>query len=308
MKTKHLLSTLLFLFTVTFSFAQVSFTSAGIAVQGIARDDNNTAIQNQTITLVFEFYYLTADNDEKVIGSNINKKVLTDDFGVFSTIITAGSTNNELFSNNNVALRIQKQGDGDKYMSDAPLNYVPYAISASNGVPTGTIVPFMGGKTDVPVGWLFCDGIAPIPDGALKTMLTNLGLESNVTPDLKGMFLRGAGTNKDTNYSLNAGPDLGVIQPGNIEAHEHEIDITSKSRSLGNLPISTTAWYPARFVTTGSGGLGNWNVVINGGGNTNYSRGNTTGDHTHEIEGSTEKTGIDETRPVNYGVNYIIKL
>ena len=58
MKPKQLLSTILFLFAITCNYAQASFTSAGIAVQGIARDNNNTAITTgESIDMTFTIYY-----------------------------------------------------------------------------------------------------------------------------------------------------------------------------------------------------------------------------------------------------------
>jgi len=64
MKTRQLFLAFLFLVSSIVTFAQTSFTSAGIAVQGIARD-NNTAIQNESITFDFAFYYEDAAGAKK---------------------------------------------------------------------------------------------------------------------------------------------------------------------------------------------------------------------------------------------------
>jgi len=51
MKSKILLLSFLTLFTIAINYAQSSASQAGIAVQGIARDANNTALTNKNISL-----------------------------------------------------------------------------------------------------------------------------------------------------------------------------------------------------------------------------------------------------------------
>jgi len=65
MKTRQLFLAFLFLVSAIVTFAQTIFTSAGIAVQGIARDNNNKAIQNESITFDFAFYYEDAAGAKK---------------------------------------------------------------------------------------------------------------------------------------------------------------------------------------------------------------------------------------------------
>lgn len=299
MKTKQLLLTFLLLIATLTTYAQTSIEQAGIAIQGIARGTDNTAKANTTVNLTFNIYYKVNDSPQPPIYSN-TVPVDTDDFGVFSHVISNNFADNHKFANYPMWLQIL---EGSTEISNEQLRHVPYAISANNGVPTGSIMPFVGASADVPAGWALCNGL-PLPADATKL----IAMIGNNTPNLGGMFLRGAGNNTNPGYENNDGPALNVKQQDGFAQHMHGIDFTSRSRTLGNLPISSTPWYGASFVTTGSGGFGSWNVVINGGGGTNYSRGNTTGTHTHEIQGSTEDTGIVETRPVNYGVNYIIKL
>lgn len=299
MKTKHLLLSVLFLFTVTLNYSQASFTEAGIAVQGIVRDANNTAIQNQTVTLEFQFYYFDETTTAQNIGSAKSKQVVTDNFGVFSTIIDPSFTNNQAFSNYKVWLRIKKQGDVDN-ISDAPLNHVPYAISANNGVPTGSIMPYMG--TTAPAGWLLCNGSSVPAGSALQAFLINEGLDSNNTPDLQGMFLRGAGTNANTPVTTVLGQtqddvfkehnhEKGSISTVEDGLHQHTNTESMRGFSNGSQAYATIGSYNPSIstqvdVTSGEAGL-----------------------HTHSITGNTANTGdVAETRPVNYGVNYIIKL
>jgi hypothetical protein len=68
------------------------------------------------------------------------------------------------------------------------------ANAASDIVPIGTIVAYYAEVTPtktLPAGWLLCDGEAiPAENAALKALLN-----SAKTPDLRGMFLRGANAN-----------------------------------------------------------------------------------------------------------------
>lgn len=58
-------------------------------------------------------------------------------------------------------------------------------------VPLGTIVAFAGSAESIPDGWLPCDG-SVINSGTYPHLITLLG--TNVTPDLRGRTLIGAGT------------------------------------------------------------------------------------------------------------------
>lgn len=305
MKKNYVLLTFFLLFTILIQ-AQASFTSAGIAVQGIVRDDGNTAIQDQTVNLEFEFYYYETSGAIVTIGSIITKDVVTDNFGVFSTIIDPNFANNQVFSNTKVWLRIRKTGD-TPYLSEAPLSHVPYAISANNGVPTGTIMPFIGDTA--PMGWLLCDG-SVIPNGALKTMLTNLGLSSSVTPDLQGRFLKGVGTDVESRV-VPIGLGDKQTQSTYLKTHKHGVGtlVTNNISALDNTD--------KEVVISSS-----WRDVVHNNGETDgeghglprrESGQSVVGDdtrHQHTISGSVADTDADtaEVRPSSFGVNYIIKL
>jgi microcystin-dependent protein/ribosomal protein S19 len=300
MKSKLLFLSTLMLLAVVGSFAQIS--STGMAIQGIARNANNTAITNATIGLTFTVYYGTTP----VTVFTVSPDVITDAFGVFSYTLNLTEIDNNLIYDNQLYLKIQTSTG--VIISDEKLNFVPYAVSARNGVPTGSIMPFIG--TTAPKGWALCDGqaltsITPVP----SVLIAMLG--SNYAPDLRGMFIRGAGTNSNSSYSTNVGPDLKVIQADSLESHLHEKGTltTSQNTTLGNLPNSTTPWEFTQITSpsgpntyylprAGSNGSANPPPTIN----------NVDGIHTHSITGSTAATGAKETRPVNYGVNYIIKL
>jgi len=313
---KKVILTLTALFFTLLSFSQ------GIAVQGIARDANNTARVSTLLTLQFKVYYIHQATEVSIY--NMSSEVTTDFFGVFSHVIEieddAGTVTE--FGNQELWLRIS---EGSTAISEAKFNRVPYAYAASNGVPTGSIMPFIG--TTAPSGWLLCDGgtIEAVPH---TVALRNL-LESNNTPDLQGMFLRGAGRSPlSTTTAVKEGPLLMSTQEDSNKSHIH---------NKGSLLATDTEGIGREARTRG--GKHNHHITSNG---TLYSRitrasnddltkpGATTyantgyvagaldlmnsqvmpdaGRHEHTISGAVASSGGIESRPVNYGVNYIIKL
>jgi hypothetical protein len=298
MKPKLLLLLSFMLCAVTANYAQISATQAGIAVQGIARDANNTALASKNISLVFTFYYLDATKNRQTILLK-KENLTTDSFGVFSTVIDPGAGNNSMFANNVAYLEIKI---GDVIISDEQLRHVPYAISANNGVPTGCIMPFIG--TAVPEGWLLCDGKTNVPNpSALYDLI------GNKTPDLRAMFLRGTGTNEVPGYTDYSGPALKNIQGQDLIAHKHTITKVETSESGEH--THTDGAYNQLLKNDGletSPGKD----PANGDGEVNIASSRLipkAGKHTHTLSGSTDENGVaKETRPVNYGVNYIIKL
>lgn len=301
MKSKLLLLSFLSLLTFTTNFAQVSFTQAGIAVQGIVRDNNNTALTDgEPITIEFTIYYDDAGTSKNAYYERVTN-IIPDAFGVFSYVMNVLPESNPLFSNYNMKLKIETQiGNNLTVISDEPLKYVPYAISANNGVPTGAIMPFVGANNQVPTGWALCNG-DPLPSTATK-LIALLG--SNNAPNLGGMFLRGAGTNSLTNVTtlLNKTQD----DVANLSAHSHRLDLTTGDTALTSDPLENTSGIGLMIGNGWSGSLdsGGGTGGVHGGG---FAK--ITGLHNHEIQGATENTGnSEETRPVNYGVNFIIKL
>ncbi|MGC6402693.1 MAG: phage tail protein [Flavobacteriaceae bacterium] len=215
---KKLLISLLFL---QLTFAQTRVTSSGISVQGIARnEDNSPLVNNSNIEIDIKFYTIVG-NDKNYI---INKTgiIRTDEFGVFSYVVDIDESDYTLLKNFDVYLEIGK--DPSIYV-DEKLLTVPYAVqavNANNGVKTGTIIYFAG--SEVPQGWLLCDG-STFPDNQYHSALKEI-LGTNSTPDLRAIYLRGAGVSgtqtvpgRPTSY-YNAG-SLRTFHIDRIKGHKH---------------------------------------------------------------------------------------
>jgi len=297
MKSKLLLLSFLMLLTVATTFAQTSASQAGIAVQGIARDISNTAITSKDVNFKFTIYYLSSNTTYENFTET--KTLKTDAFGVFSHILNVNPDKNPDFANYQMFLKIEA-GTPLVEISNEALKHVPYAIAANNGVPMGSVMAFLGDA--LPAGWIFCKGQtwASVGDKglSLKAFLGNPAL----VPNLQGMFLRGTGTSP---VNGQAGPALNVAQGDGFKEHLHDKGTISatggehkhlyKDKNLKNM------------------GSDNGTDISDTDNDYNYmdderTTPNLDGAHTHTIAGETGLKGINETRPVNHGVNYIIKL
>lgn len=272
--------------------AQTNVTSSGMSIQGIARDEANAAIANiDQLALVFTVYYFGTGNSEQPILTK-SATVKTDNFGVFSYVLDIDQLQYSQISSQSAYLKVTQ---GDTMFSNEKLQAVPYAIFAQNGVPTGSIMPFIG--TVAPNGWLLCNG-STFPDNANTANLKAL-LGSLTTPDLEGLFLRGTGTAA----TGKAGPALKTVQLDDIASHLHAVNLNTNNPGNHSHP---------QYTTWGSGGTGiRKDLLENATGLSAYPQGINTGDagaHIHTVSGNTSTTGNTETRPINYGVNYIIKI
>ena len=281
---KKIILTLSVLFVTLFSFAQ------GIAIQGIARDANSTARTNASVPLTFEIYYLNTSNNSISVFSR-SKTLQTDAFGVFSYVLDVPKATESQFSNQDLYLKIM---EGTVVISNEVFKRVPLAYSASNGVPTGSIMPFVG--TTAPAGWMLCDGSAIPVNSNTATLRTLLG--SGNAPDLQGMFLRGTGTSP---VNSQDGPALKTTQGDAFKSHAH-----ADNFSIPNGGSHSHQYNDYRINEASNGG-----DYANGDGTDGFDYVRNTqndGNHSHAINGSVSANGGTESRPVNYGVNYIIKL
>jgi hypothetical protein len=141
-----------------------------------------------------------------------------------------------------------------------------------------------------------CNGDA-IPSGTFSDDLKAL-LGTSTTPDLRAMFLRGAGTG-----NLRTGPTVKTIQPEDLKAHLHKVEINTNTTGNHTHTVS--------FSNDDYSGGGGGDTGLEDDRPNNFNRSLTSsssGAHAHNVNGDTGSTGGTETRPINYGVNYIIKL
>ena len=193
-------------------------------------------------------------------------------------------------------------------MSNAQLLAVPYAKYAANGVPVGTIVSFGSGATDVPNGWLVCDGTEY--DGTdskyiqLYDVIGNTwggtGTGFNV-PELRGFFLRGLDNGQGVDIEAttrtaliaggNTGDEVGTYQMDKYKSHNHGVSDPGHNHT-----------YTDRYNNADVSDNANDRTVA-GPTASSYSKNTNTGYANITIEA----TGGSDTRPKNASVLYIIK-
>ena len=163
---------------------------------------------------------------------------------------------------------------------------------------------YLGSSTIDPDGWVIADGVARTADDGRYANLVNAvigaGTKNSYTPpNLKGAFLRGEGYATNAGYS---GTTLNAFQNHATQTHNHSIEDKAHShgrglRVFGSNPHTNITVVP--LTTANSYGENNYDSLIN-------IYGAYTG--ITATNNSTNNVDVNETRPYNYGVAWIIKL
>ncbi len=179
----------------------------------------------------------------------------------------------------------------------------------AGGVPVGTICAFVGQKE--PSGWIPCDGRLLSQEGTYKALFDTIGhrwcdnkeietLKNEKrfrVPDLKGMFLRGAGQNAQYSYAGGDERAVGSFQ-NCATAFPKEVPFTvSENPGLSvsaRIPNPGDLWKDPRQCAGWICGSAWWDKETRTPGGTDK--------HDHSISG-----GDGETRPANAAVNWIIR-
>jgi microcystin-dependent protein len=301
---KRLLLSLVCLASSFAAFSQANVTSTAISVQGIARNSSNNAVANSSISISAELYYINSSNTAVNILTRTGT-VNTDAFGVFAYVVDISSSDFIKITNSEAWIKISS---GGVTFAQEKLMAVPYALHAQNGAPTGSIMPYVG--SSAPAGWLLCDGSA-IPSGdAYAALKTILGNATNV-PDLRGMFIRGAGSQTVNSVSVG-GNTLRSVQGDATKNHTHSFTSSSATTSTNGSHTHDIFIDRSAYQLLSGLPIGLTNNSGDDGYNSNGSFIKAAGDHAHTVTvtGTTDNPsgGQTETRPVNYGVNYIIKI
>ena len=166
-------------------------------------------------------------------------------------------------------------------------------------MPTGSIMPFVGNSSNVPAGWLLCDG-SSFTDDVYHAKLKSL-LGSTSTPNLSGTYLRGTGTTGN-----HVGPGLNSFQNDQTKEHRHAVSLSGNTNTDGahrhRLPMDQRGNQTIQTLYDTSGYDEGW--VDQG----SDMEGQSEHSHALTLSGNTNNTGSAEVRVYGYGVNYIIKI
>ncbi|MGC6402692.1 MAG: phage tail protein [Flavobacteriaceae bacterium] len=237
---------LIFLFT-NFIYSQIN--EVGLSIQGIASNSSNVPIANATdLDIAIEIYTTDTSNQ---ITTHISKSatVVTDAFGVFSYVLPISSTNFGDLKNFDARIKVSI-GDPSVEVLNQKLLSVPYSIyaqTASNGVPVGAILPYTGDSASIPDGYLLCNG-DPIPNGTAFDALRSLLGNNSTVPDLRGVFLRGSGSqtmtfdgsggNSDFDGKSYSAGNLNTYDGDSFESHRHIFNMLTGSPKDDNQPLT----------------------------------------------------------------------
>ena len=175
--------------------------------------------------------------------------------------------------------------------------------------PAGALMSYVGSSINDPDGWVICNGATRGNTDNKYNNLITLGIGSgtigvNYTPpNLQGAFLRGTGTDSTSTYS---GPSLKAFQEQQIINHGHSfgnhahttVDSTTDCYGLAVTGKNTAKGFDS---TVNEYNIKNTWLKLNEATTTSVQL-------TAEPYSVRNPTGGNETRPYNYGVNWILKL
>ena len=311
-----------------FALGSAMADSSTVSYQGVLRTATDVPVADGTYTLVFSIWDAETGGAE-VWGPETQSNVATAN-GTFSVYLGSVEPLGSLFSEHtSLWLEVTADvGSGPETFSPrVPLASVPYAQSAGDGVPIGTIISAYIGLPGVPSvaqyqqrGWALCDGTTPASQGIANSPITA------ALPDLngQGLFLRGsaaAGTVQSDSVGPHGHPGSFSANTSTQPDHAHTFSATTSLHGghahAQNVSANFNSGGPAwrvDFDADGSG-AGPYSQGINTdpGGAHNHTVSGTAaggGNHSHTVSGSVtvnNNTGTTETRPVNMSVVYFIK-
>ncbi len=288
-----------------------------VSVQGVVRNTDGSVFPTGNYSMKFRIYTLatggTAIWTEEQEGVRIEG-------GVYSVLIGKITPLSNITFNQTLYLGVSVDG-GTELSPRALFTAAPaarYALRAPGSIPSGMVVSYAGPLTQVPDGWLPCDGRA-LKSADFPTLYNRIGTtygngsagmgagsgtNFNV-PDLRAEFVRGL----DRGRGVDVDRSVGSFQNWSTASPVSKFLVTLQSGGshnhtfsfINNSGVGTAIGvYDASGLTIGT------TFVQPGGGSSSYPvTTSTSGAHTHTI--SISGGGDAETRPVNTAVHYFIK-
>lgn len=176
-------------------------------------------------------------------------------------------------------------------------------FAQENTTPAGTIIQYAG--TTAPTGYVSCEGQA-LSRAYFSTLFAAIGTtwgngNGSTTfniPDLRGMFLRGTGTNTTGSSAGAVGPSVGGYAADTYLNHTHT------ATDSGHTHAAAGGGAAGAFVSAG----GSTGTAFNyGSGSGVFYYNANTGTGNANVSVNTSTTGGTETKPKNYGILYCIK-
>lgn len=298
------------LYATLATFAQNS--GLGFNYQAVVRNVDGILLANSNVTLRVSLYPGQMAATPTWVETH---SVQTDMYGSFGITVGHGTRATSSvaanFADVNFAsvyywMKIEiMEGSSYREVSYAQLPSAPYCEVAHNAaaVPVGCIMPFAGPVSNIPAGWMLCDG-SEVSRSTYANLYTAIGVawgtgNGSTTfnlPDLRGMFLRGlAGTDTvgDPDASTRLANAHGGNSGNNVGSYQGD--------AIRNITGSTVV--AAEFSLNGNISTGALQTQSAGNRNTNIGAGGCM----ITLDASRVVPVGSDNRPKNVAVNYIIK-
>ena len=315
---KNLLDKILgVLFALTLWASPLAGQEIPISVQGVVRNTDGSVFPTGNYSMRFRIYTVATG------GTSIwteEQNGIRIEGGVYSVLIGKVTPLGSIPFNQTLYLGVSVDG-GTELSPRATFTAAPaarYALRSPGSTPAGMVVAYAGPLSQVPDGWLPCDGRAlkstdfPTLYDRIGTTYGNgsagMGAGSGTnfnTPDLRAEFIRGL----DRGRGVDADRTVGSFQNWATASPVNKILVTLQpvgNHSHSFTSINNLAAGSRIGVLDGAGNAGNRTVFLR------FERGalifgntSTDGAHTHTV--SISGGGDAETRPVNTAVHYFIK-
>lgn len=312
---KNLLDKILgVLFALTLWASPLAGQEIPISVQGVVRNTDGSVFPTGNYSMRFRIYTVatggTAIWTEEQNGIRIEG-------GVYSVLVGKVTPLGSIPFNQTLYLGVSVDG-GIELSPRATFTAAPaarYALRSPGSTPAGMVVAYAGPLSQVPDGWLPCDGRAlkstdfPTLYDRIGTTYGNgsagMGAGSGTNfnaPDLRAEFIRGLdrGRGVDANRTVGSFQNWATASPANklLVTLQSGGSHTHSFASINGSGVGSS-YATIRALLIGNAFLHNaGSTVIPG-------IIQTAGAHTHTV--SVAGGGDAETRPVNTAVHYFIK-
>jgi microcystin-dependent protein len=278
----------------------------GFGFQAYAIDSAGFPMAGTSISARFTIY----DINTPSVNYQEEQTFTTDANGVFRATVGGGTTFANLsFSTRVFWLKAEVRKTSDaaySIISDAPLSIVPYARSAENGSPLGSVAQFAG--STLPNGWMLCDG-SQLSRTTYADLFAAIGTrfgtgDGSTTfnlPDLRGKIPVGYNSAETSFNTLGktGGAKTQTLTVANLPSHSHSGSSFSTTSAGSHTHTYVDEYTPGNSLSSTVG------TLTAAGFPTTTSSGSTNSDgsHPHSISGNTASTGSDS--PFNIMMPYV---
>ncbi|MBN1477833.1 hypothetical protein JXA47_13855 [Candidatus Sumerlaeota bacterium] len=181
--------------------------------QGLLTDAGGVPLATGTCDLSFSLY-ADADGNTRVWGPETHADAQVID-GQFNVILGSTEPLGDAFQESERYLGVAVSPEAEITPRQRILS-TPYALSARNGVPIGTVNMWWGDVADIPDGWELCDG------STVQTVGSPIYGEAK--PNLLDRVPRGAPSGDTVRGQLGtSGSDTVTLGVANLPNHSHTV-------------------------------------------------------------------------------------